>query len=206
MHITTHQIVAHKLSTVKKADQIAVLDGGTIAEIGTHDELINKGGPYARLLKLQKMVNYINQESEQLRSSSTTRTSTSGPNVSSASPMPVTKTVSIKDNYVIPTAAPSFYRLLAMNAPEWRQAVIGSLSALVYGLLQPIYATTFGSMVAAFFVQDYSEMNAIIRRSALIFCSLSLISIVVNLLQHYNFAYMGVHLFRPIRIQILENP
>ena len=204
MHITTHQIVAHKLSTVKKADQIAVLDGGTIAEIGTHDELINKGGPYARLVKLQKMVNYINQESEQLRSSSTTRTSTSGPNVSSASPMPVTKTVSIKDNYVIPTAAPSFYRLLAMNAPEWRQAVIGSLSALVYGLLQPIYATTFGSMVAAFFVQDYSEMNAIIRRSALIFFSLSLISIVVNLLQHYNFAYMGVHLVRRIRIQVLE--
>jgi len=124
MHITTHQIVAHNLSTVKKADQIAVLDGGTIAEIGTHDELINKGGPYARLVKLQKMVNYINQESEQLRSSSTTRTSTSGPNVSSASPMPVTKTVSIKDNYVIPPPAPSFFRLLAMNAPEWRQAAM----------------------------------------------------------------------------------
>ncbi|RLM65370.1 putative ABC transporter B family member 8 [Panicum miliaceum] len=200
----TTPIVAHKLSTVKNADQIAVLDGGTIAEIGTHDELINKGGPYARLVKLQKMMNYINQESEQLRASSTTRTSTSGPNVSSASPMPVTKTVSIKDDYAIPPPAPSFFKLVAMNAPEWRQAVIGSLYALVYGVLQPIYATTIGSMVAAFFVQDYSEMNAIISRSALIFCSLSLISIVVNLLQHYNFAYMGVHLVRRIRIQVLE--
>ncbi|KAF8715575.1 hypothetical protein HU200_027236 [Digitaria exilis] len=160
----TTLIVAHKLSTVKNADQIAVLDGGTIAEIGTHNELINKGGPYAGLVELQKKVNYINQE----------------------------------------TSAPSFFRLLAMNAPEWRWAVIGSLSALVYGSLQPIYATTIGSFVSAFFVQDYSEMNQIISHSALIFCSLSLISIVVNLLQHYNFAYMGVHLVRRIRIQILE--
>nr|CAB3487042.1 unnamed protein product [Digitaria exilis] len=50
----TTLIVAHKLSTVKNADQIAVLDGGTIAEIGTHNELINKGGPYAGLVELQK--------------------------------------------------------------------------------------------------------------------------------------------------------
>ncbi|KAF8667429.1 hypothetical protein HU200_053116 [Digitaria exilis] len=200
----TTLIIAHKLSTVKNADQIAVLDGGTIAEIGTHNELINKGGPYARLVELQKKVNYINQESEQFRAQSMAMTSISDPNVSSSSPLPFTTAASIKDDYVIPPSAPSFFRLLAMNAPEWRWAVIGSLSALVYGSLQPIYATTIGSMVAAFFVQDYSEMNQIISRSALIFCSLSLISIVVNLLQHYNFAYMGVHLVRRIRVQILE--
>ncbi|CAN6228103.1 unnamed protein product [Urochloa humidicola] len=201
----TTLIVAHKLSTVKNADQIAVLDGGGIAEIGTHDELINKGGPYTRLVKLQKMGNYINKENEQFRPSSMARTNISDPNVSSASPTRITTTVSIKDDSVIPPPAPSFFRLLAMNAPECRQAVIGSLSALAYGSLQPIYAITIGSMVAAFFVQDHSEMNAIISRSALIFCSLSLISIVVNLLQHYNFAYMGVHLVKRIRIQVLEN-
>ncbi|CAL5016999.1 unnamed protein product [Urochloa decumbens] len=200
----TTLIVAHKLSTVKNADRIAVLDGGGIAEIGTHDELINKGGPYTRLVKLQKMGNYINKENEQFRTSSTARTDISAPNVSSSSQMPITTTVSIKDDSVIPPPAPYFFRLLAMNAPEWRQAVTGSLSALAYGSLQPIYATTIGSMVAAFFVQDYSEMNTIISRSALIFCSLSLISIVVNLLQHYNFAYMGVHLVRRIQIQVLE--
>ncbi|CAN6241764.1 unnamed protein product [Urochloa humidicola] len=200
----TTLIVAHKLSTVKNSDRIAILDGGGIAEIGTHDELINKGGPYTRLVKLQKMGNYINKENEQFRPSSTPRTNISDPNVSSASSMPIATTVSIKNDSAIPPPAPSF-RLLAMNAPEWRQAVIGSLSALAYGSLQPIYAITIGSMVAAFFVQDHSEMNAIISRSALIFCSLSLISIVVNLLQHYNFAYMGVHLVKRIRIQVLEN-
>ncbi|XP_066314909.1 putative ABC transporter B family member 8 isoform X1 [Miscanthus floridulus] len=200
----TTLVVAHKLSTVKNADQIAVVDGGTIAEIGTHDELISKGGPYSRLVKLQKMVSYIDQENEQFRASSVARTSTSRHSMSRASPMPLTPAILTENNSDVPPPAPSFSRLLAMNAPEWKQAVVGSLSALVYGSLQPIYAITIGGMIAAFFVQDQNEMNAIIRRYALIFCSLSLVSIVVNLLQHYNFAYMGEHLVRRIRVQVLE--
>ncbi|CAL4974297.1 unnamed protein product [Urochloa decumbens] len=200
----TTLVVAHKLSTVKNADQIAVVDGGTIAEIGTHDELISKGGPYSRLVKLQKMVSYIDQENEQFRASSVARTSTSRHSVSRASPMPLTPAVLKEISSDVSPPAPSFSRLLAMNSPEWRQAVIGSLSALVYGSLQPIYAITIGGMIAAFFVQDQNEMNAIIRRYSLIFCSLSMVSIVVNLLQHYNFAYMGEHLVRRIRVQVLE--
>ncbi len=42
--------IAHRLSTVRDADQIVVLDGGRVAEIGTHDELLAAGGRYAALL------------------------------------------------------------------------------------------------------------------------------------------------------------
>ncbi|MNX67058.1 putative ABC transporter ATP-binding protein [compost metagenome] len=46
-------IVAHRLSTVKNAHQIIVLDQGTLVEQGTHQELIKKKGSYYELIKNQ---------------------------------------------------------------------------------------------------------------------------------------------------------
>jgi subfamily B ATP-binding cassette protein MsbA len=46
-------VIAHRLSTVEQADRIVVLDSGSIAESGTHGELLAKGGLYAQLHHLQ---------------------------------------------------------------------------------------------------------------------------------------------------------
>jgi ABC-type multidrug transport system fused ATPase/permease subunit len=46
-------VIAHRLSTVRHADKILVLEHGTVAEIGTHDELLARGGRYAELMSHQ---------------------------------------------------------------------------------------------------------------------------------------------------------
>ena len=46
-------VIAHRLSTVKNADQIVVLDRGSIKEIGTHQELVAQKGTYFQLVKNQ---------------------------------------------------------------------------------------------------------------------------------------------------------
>lgn len=49
----TTLVIAHRLSTVQKADRIAVLDQGRVVEVGTHEELLGKNGYYSRLYSMQ---------------------------------------------------------------------------------------------------------------------------------------------------------
>ena len=42
-------VSAHRLSSAERSDRVAVVDGGRLAEVGTHDELVARGGRYSNL-------------------------------------------------------------------------------------------------------------------------------------------------------------
>lgn len=197
------QVIAHKLSTVRNADVIAVMSGGCIIEKGSHQDLINKqNGHYAKLAKFQRQFTIDDQEQvDQSARSSATRSSASmlSPALFT-SPLQLHNEPHSKSNY----PPPSFSRLLSLNSPEWKEGLIGSLSAAIFGAVQPVYAFTIGGVISAFFLPSHEEMNARIRTYSLIFCSLAIVSMIVNLLQHYNFAYMGEQLTKRIRMRMLE--
>ena len=53
MQNRTSVVIAHRLSTIQNADTIVVMQKGEIVEQGTHDELIQKDGMYAKLVAMQ---------------------------------------------------------------------------------------------------------------------------------------------------------
>ena len=59
----TSIVIAHRLSTVREADQILVLEKGSIVERGKHDELVAKGGLYSDLYNRQDLTGATNQDS-----------------------------------------------------------------------------------------------------------------------------------------------
>ncbi|CAL4887382.1 unnamed protein product [Urochloa decumbens] len=206
-------VVAHRLSTIQNADMIAVMQSGEVKEQGSHDDLIaNENGLYSTLVRLQKTkdsgeaneisgigtmsaaIGQSNRHSMSRRFSSALRSS------SARSVGDARDDGNIKKPNL---SAPSFRRLLMLNAPEWKQALMGSVSAVLIGSIQPVYAYVMGSMFSVYFLTDHAEIKDRTEVYALVFVTLAVLSFLLNVLQHYNFGAMGEYLTKRIREQML---
>ncbi len=55
-------VIAHRLSTARMADRVAVLDEGRLVEVGSHDELLAAGGPYARMWRRHAVTRTVTED------------------------------------------------------------------------------------------------------------------------------------------------
>lgn len=102
------------------------------------------------------------------------------------------------------SSSASQWRLIKMNAPEWKQTMLGCLGAVGFGIVQPVYAYCLGTIVSVFFLKDNSKIKSETRFYCYIFLGLAASSFITNLLQHYNFGIMGEHLTKRVREKMLE--
>ncbi|KAK6913177.1 ABC transporter type 1, transmembrane domain [Dillenia turbinata] len=212
-------IIAHRLSTVRDADIIAVVQNGAVLETGSHDELIrNEDGLYTSLIRLQQtgksdsvdqfanpnnslVSHFDSNNTSSRRLSIVSRSSSANSFVPSRSSFAGDQTGMKESNQDLPT--PSFRRLLALNLPEWRQATVGCFTAVLFGAVQPVYAFSMGSMISVYFLTDHDEIKRKTRIYSLCFLGLSIFSLLVNITQHYNFGAMGEYLTKRIRERML---
>lgn len=226
-------IIAHRLSTIQSAHLIAVLQAGRVIELGTHNELMEMNdGEYARMVELQQVATQ-NEDSKNSNpqaegrnlhhrmsippSPASIRSSTHG------TPMlyplsqgfsvgtPYSYTIqydpdddSYEDNLKRLTyPAPSQWRLLKMNAPEWGRAVLGCLGAIGSGAVQPVNAYCVGTLISVYFEAESSKIKSKTRVLALVFLAIGVFNFLTSIIQHYNFAIMGERLTKRVREKLL---
>ncbi|KAK9010751.1 hypothetical protein V6N11_043620 [Hibiscus sabdariffa] len=214
-------IVAHRLSAIRHADLIAVVQDGQVMEIGSHNELmVNEKGFYPMLVQLQQteQVKVVEECNKNLSVNDSAHVTNMENNIASSRRVSSAGQTSSVNSAALTLASlagemkvedqklstPSFRRLLALNLLEWKQATLGCLSAILCGAVQPLSAFTMGSMISMFFLTDHGEIKDKTKVYAYGFLGFSLFSLIINIIQHYNFAYMGEHLTKRIRERLLS--
>ncbi|ONK70238.1 uncharacterized protein A4U43_C05F31680 [Asparagus officinalis] len=217
-------VIAHRLSTIQKADIIALVQAGRIIEIGSHDELIrDESCIYSSLIRLQQtapsnaaLCSATSAASAlpfspSIECSNRCGNSTSR-RLSHASRCSSTRSLhdalgtgdAVETEPEPNVAVPSFRRLLMLNAPEWKQALMGCLGALTLGMIPPLNGYINGGLISVYFLKDHSEMKSMIRIYALFLASLSVFFLLVNIVMHYNFGVMGEYLAKRVREQMFS--
>ncbi|NXX42987.1 MDR1 protein, partial [Tricholaema leucomelas] len=195
----TTVVVAHRLSTVRNADVIAVFDAGVITELGNHSQLLEKKGIYYKLVNMQaidaevpdseKDENALSAQRKELEADSeetlarslrrrSTRRSMKKPGAQSEDPEE--KATSPAEE--LPPA--SFMKVMKLNKTEWPYFVVGILSAVINGILQPAFAIIFSEIIGVFSETDKSVLR---QRSNLY----SLLFLVVGIVSFFTFFFQG---------------
>nr|QVT92308.1 ABC transporter [Salvia miltiorrhiza] len=221
-------VIAHRLSTVRASNSIMVMELGRVVESGSHDRLMQKtNGAYSKMVRMQQSApqheapsrpegrNYKNPTYTSNPRSPYSVVSSHGSPFSPALSMSLVPSINMisyngSDDETVDVAATSTprlsqWRLIRMNAPEWKRALLGCVGACTFGAVQPLNAYCLGSVVSVFFNNDRSKIKSEASFYCIIFMSIAVVSFFANLLQHYNFAVMGERLTKRIREKVLES-
>ncbi|XP_004508080.1 ABC transporter B family member 11-like [Cicer arietinum] len=226
-------VVAHRLSTIRNVDTIAVIHQGKIVERGSHDELTkDPNGAYSQLIRLQEMKGseqndendtnksnsrvhsgrQLSQRSFSLRSISQGSSGNSGRHSFSASYVEPTKDGFSETADGGPQASPStvssppevsLYRLAYFNRPEIPVLLMGTIAAVLHGVIMPTFGLLLSKMINIFY-KPADELRKDSKFWAIVFAAVGVATLLIIPCRFYFFGVAGGKLIQRIRKMCFE--
>ncbi|KAF5272755.1 hypothetical protein FQA39_LY07782 [Lamprigera yunnana] len=194
-------IVAHRLTTVRKADRIVVISNGKIKEEGNHDQLMEKKGAYFELVTAQVSQDDDGsqpppvQEEVKIQFNRKKSVEYNGRSLSiTSSP----KEIEFEDAKEEKSSS-SLWAIMKYNSPEWWAITIGCICAIVTGAGMPIYAIVFGDVMGVLANSDNDYVQSQTNGFAIIFLVIGIVTGVATLFQTYMFGIAGEKLTMRLR-------
>ncbi|KAK4261467.1 hypothetical protein QN277_004459 [Acacia crassicarpa] len=203
----TTVVVAHRLSTIRNADVIAVVQGGKIVETGSHDELIaNPISAFASLVQFQEAVSLqthpsvapsLGQLSSVRNSRELSRTTTSlgGSFRSDKESIGCVDADEVDSGK---TRRVSARRLYSMIGPDWYYGVIGTFCAFIAGAQMPLFALGISHALVSYYM-DWETTCREVKKIAFLFCGGAVVTVIVHAIEHLCFGIMGERLTLRVR-------
>ncbi|KAJ3201654.1 ATP-binding cassette, sub-B (MDR TAP), member 4 [Entophlyctis luteolus] len=221
--------IAHRLSTIKNADHIVVMDDGKIVEQGTHVELLDCKGVYAKLVAAQKL---LAAEDEKFSSGSPISSNDEIPGdmaresseflladrLPYSGKQPDAISIKITENQGFPKLLKKtvknqmerneqqksnvpLIRMFKMSANEWWILALGSLMSAGNGIIFPMFSLVFTGILIAFGKENDEERNTDIRFYSIMLLISALSVFVVHAGSIICFGIAGERLTLKLRSQ-----
>jgi len=188
-------VIAHRLSTVQKADQIVVMENGRVVEKGTHSELIATQSTYASLVRAQNLRQHDNELEPEAALINQETTTSERPNSRSNLEAAEGSSKNIDAHSVLELVS----LVWDLNKQERSHLVVGTMAGMVSGAGFPILGIFFGNAVIAFTDAALSTGGHSQNFWSLMLLMLGLALFLAYSIQGFCFAVAGAALARRAR-------
>nr|VZI23620.1 unnamed protein product [Spirometra erinaceieuropaei] len=215
-HGRTVVMIAHRLSTVRNADRIVVVDKGEVREMGTHEELLARNGVYAKMLLNQRQAqeqdsqdeeddeenDYDNNDDSDINSAEEYLEHNAGHGLSKTlqrqgvwraskySDVKSLPTISSEVSFVPQMQTHTLIEALKLNKPEWHFLSLGLLMMMLGGLSLPAFSLLYSEMFQV--MAKSTDTNAMQDRTRFVCGMFGLIAALRLLLAVGGNAALGI--------------